>query len=119
MNRRYAKSVRVVSCVLSIWLLPPVAVSHATEATPPQDEAVMKRDELEESVAQPGPGFAHEIGPVRLEAHGQSTFIRQLKPSFPAKYSGPNSLLPDRAWSRSFTATLCRGARIGDTTEIY
>ncbi|MET0217673.1 MAG: hypothetical protein ABW205_07075, partial [Burkholderiales bacterium] len=72
MNRRYAKSVRVVSCVLSIWLLAPVSVSHATEATPPQDEAVMKRDDLEESVAQQGPGLAHEIGPVRLEAHGQS-----------------------------------------------
>ncbi len=105
--------------MLSIWLLPPVAVSHATEATPPQDEAVMKRDELEESVAQPGPGLAHEIGPVRLEAHGQATYIRQYKPPFPAKYSGPKSLVPESEYSRSFTGTLFLGARIGDTTEIY
>jgi len=120
MNRRQPQCARpFLVCRLAVFLLAQIPFGHATEATPPQDEAVMKRDQMEESVAEQGPGLAREFGPVRLEAHGQSTFIRQLKPSFPAKYSGPNSLLPEREWSRSFTATLFLGARIGDTTEIY
>jgi high affinity Mn2+ porin len=96
-----------------------VAVCHATEATPSQDEAAMERDELEQSAAGQGPGLAKEIGPMRLEAHGQATYIRQYKPPFPADYSGPKSLRPQREYSRSFTGTLFLGARIGDTTEIY
>ena len=120
MNRRHPLLARfLVPCCSALLLIVPVPFGRATEATAPDDEAVMKRDDLEDSVAEQGPGLAHEIGSLRLEAHGQATFIRQLKPSFPAKYSGPNSLLPEREWSRSFTATLFLGARIGKTTEVY
>lgn len=106
------------ACAVALSVVVIAPVSHAAEATPPQDPAVLKRDEMEQLV-EPGAGLAYEIGPVRLEAHGQATYIRQLKPAFPADYSGPKSLETNRAWSRSFTTTLFLGARIGKTTEIY
>jgi len=54
-----------------------------------------------------------------LEVHGQATYIRQYKPSFPAAYSGPHSLDAERAWSYTLTGTLFFGARLGDATELY
>src|SRR5262245_58697497 len=58
-----------------------------------------------------------QLGPVEL--HGQATYIRQFKPSFPAAYSGPNSLSAEKAYSWSLTGTLFFGARITDTLEVY
>ena len=53
-----------------------------------------------------------------LELHGQATYLRQWKPSFPASYSGPNSLEAGKASTYTFTSTLFLGARLGDT-ELY
>jgi hypothetical protein len=61
--------------------------------------------------------FAEEDQPV--EAHVQATYVRQLKPSFSAAYSGPNSLAAERAYGYSFTATAFFGARLGDGWEGY
>jgi len=54
-----------------------------------------------------------------FELHGQSTYVWQYKPAFPAAYSGPKSLTPDPATSYSLTGTLYIGAKITDTLEFY
>ncbi len=49
----------------------------------------------------------------------QATTVQQRKPSFPAAYSGPNSLSTDREQSWSTTATVFAGARTWSGGEIY
>jgi len=58
-----------------------------------------------------------EPGPVAL--HGQATWIRQLKPSFDAPYTGPHSLRPEREWSYSFTTTLDLGLRLWRGAQVH
>ena len=65
------------------------------------------------------PALAADLPESTLDVHGQATYIRQYKPSFPAAYSGPHSLDPERAWSYTLTGTLFFGARLGDLTELY
>src|SRR6266478_4519422 len=65
------------------------------------------------------PAFAADLPESALDVHGQATYIRQYKPSFPAAYSGPHSLDAERAWSYTLTGTLFFGARLGDATELY
>jgi hypothetical protein len=69
------------------------------------------------AAAVPVAAQAVELGPIDL--HAQATYIRQLQPSFPAAYSGTNSLLPQRALSWSFTTTLFLGADLGRGWEAY
>ena len=59
------------------------------------------------------------LGEGPFELHGQATYVRQFKPAFPAEYTGPKSLSPDKANSWSFTGTLFIGARLSDTLELY
>jgi high affinity Mn2+ porin len=54
-----------------------------------------------------------------LEMHGQATYVRQEKPAFPAAYSGPRSLVAERAYGYSFTGTVFFGARLGSGWEAY
>ncbi|MFL6663523.1 MAG: carbohydrate porin [Rhizobacter sp.] len=63
------------------------------------------------------PATADEI--ESWNAKLQSTYIWQGKPSFPAAYSGPNSLSPERATSYSFTATAALGWRPWSGGELY
>ncbi|GAC1532848.1 MAG: hypothetical protein NVS2B4_13000 [Ramlibacter sp.] len=58
-----------------------------------------------------------EQGPIAM--HGQATWIRQLKPSFQALYTGAHSLQPQREWSYSFTTTLDLGARLWRGAQIH
>jgi hypothetical protein len=55
---------------------------------------------------------------LAAEIHAQATYIRQQKPTFPAPYTGTNSLLTGREGSYSFTTTLFLALRYGDT-ELY
>ena len=48
----------------------------------------------------------------------QGNFIRQSHPAFYAKYSGPNSFLPDREHATSRVETLYTGFRISNRLEI-
>ncbi len=48
----------------------------------------------------------------------QANFIRQQSPSFPAKYSGPNSFGPDKEHATSRVETLYLGFRITHRLEI-
>ncbi len=49
---------------------------------------------------------------------GQMNFIFQTNPSFPAKYSGPNSFGPDYDKATSRVLTLFTGARVNNSTEF-
>jgi high affinity Mn2+ porin len=57
--------------------------------------------------------------PETWNAHAQSTWIWQGKPSFPAAYTGPNSLLAQRETGYSFSGTLAFGLRAWDGGELY
>lgn len=52
-------------------------------------------------------------------ARGQATYIWQKHPSFPAAYSGANSLNPREATGYSFTGTAFLGFKPRPGTEIY
>jgi hypothetical protein len=56
---------------------------------------------------------------AEYEGHVQTTYVRQLKPSFEAPYSGPKSLVPQREYGYSFTTTLFLGLRFGEGWEAY
>jgi hypothetical protein len=54
----------------------------------------------------------------RFWLSGQVNFITQYHPTFPAKYSGPNSLQPDSEHATSRVMTLYTGVAITKTTEF-
>ncbi len=54
----------------------------------------------------------------RFWISAQANFIRQQQPSFNAKYSGPNSFLPDKAHATSRVETLYTGFQITKQLEI-
>lgn len=57
--------------------------------------------------------------PGPLAVHGQATWIRELKPSFDAPFTGPHSLRPEREWSYSFTTTLDLGWRPWQGAQVH
>lgn len=54
-----------------------------------------------------------------LDAHAQTTYVRQWKPAFSSPYAGTNSLSGASAASYSFTGTFFLAARFGDGWEAY
>jgi hypothetical protein len=52
-------------------------------------------------------------------AHYQLTYVWQTKPGMPAAYSGANSLLAEREYSNTFTATAYFGVRPWAGGELY
>lgn len=52
-------------------------------------------------------------------ARSQSTYVRQVKPAMHAAYSGPNSLLADKEYSYTATATAYLGFRPWQGGELY
>jgi high affinity Mn2+ porin len=55
----------------------------------------------------------------RLSLHAQSTDVQQYHGSFPAAYSGPQSITPNADTAKTIDVTLYLGARLGKATEIY
>jgi high affinity Mn2+ porin len=55
---------------------------------------------------------------TRFWLSGQANFIFQTHPSFPALYSGTNSLRPHYEKALSRVLTLYTGARVNDSTEV-
>lgn len=54
-----------------------------------------------------------------ISIHGQSTYIWQYKPAFPAAYSGPKSLLSTIEHAYSWTATVSVGMRLWQGASVY
>ena len=57
--------------------------------------------------------------PDRFWISGQANFITQDNPSFPAKYSGPNSFGPNAQHATSRVLTLFTGFRLGEDTDFF
>ena len=55
----------------------------------------------------------------RWEIHGQSTYLPQGYPSFPAPYSGTNSLSPSTQAKATWSNSLFLNARLWDGGEVY
>lgn len=55
----------------------------------------------------------------RFDAHFQLTTVTQAHPSFPAAYSGNNSLSPNSEHETTVTSTIYLGARLWRGAEIY
>lgn len=55
----------------------------------------------------------------RWEIHGQSTYLPQGYPSFPALYSGANSLSPSAQAKATWSNSLFLNARLWDGGEVY
>lgn len=58
-------------------------------------------------------------GSRRWAVHGQTTYIGQGYPSFPARYSGANSLSPSAQAKASWTGSLFINAHLWDGGEVY
>ena len=67
--------------------------------------------------AAPEAMFPH-FNDTRFWLSGQANFIFQTHPSFPALYSGTNSLRPHYEKALSRVLTLYTGARVNDSTEV-
>jgi hypothetical protein len=57
--------------------------------------------------------------PEERQLRWQATYVTQRKPSFNARYSGPNSLSPNADSSFSFTTTAMFGTRVWEGGELY
>jgi carbohydrate-selective porin OprB len=67
----------------------------------------------------PLPGQANEVQEETWNAHAQTTYIWQTKPSFPARYTGEFSLKPEREKAYTFSATAALGWRPWRGGELY
>jgi hypothetical protein len=70
-------------------------------------------------VTWPALCFAQTAELENAGARFQATYVYQHKPSFPAAYTGPHSLIPEREKSYSFTATAFFGIRPWRGGELY
>jgi high affinity Mn2+ porin len=61
----------------------------------------------------------NDRGPGSWEIHGQTTFIYQGYPAFPALYSGPNSLPPEGQSRETWTVSAFLGVRLWQGGELY
>lgn len=64
-------------------------------------------------------GDAATIPSERWNLHGQLSYVAQGHPSFPAAYSGGNSLSPARDSAETVDATLFAGLRLWPGAEFY
>jgi high affinity Mn2+ porin len=79
----------------------------------------------QDQAADPAAGARADAPPDTVQApeawtvHAQSTYIWQDKPSFPAAYTGPNSLLAQHETGYSFSGTVAIGLRAWEGGELY
>lgn len=62
---------------------------------------------------------AAESSEPRFALHAQTTYVWQRKPAFDAAYTGPNSLVPARERSYSFTATADLAVRPWEGGQLH
>lgn len=70
-------------------------------------------------VAEAQENVRADSGPGSWEIHGQTTFIFQGYPPFPALYSGANSLPPEGQSRETWTASAFLGVRLWQGGELY
>jgi high affinity Mn2+ porin len=121
MSRSFAQFVLLAFCLL--WVS--VAALPVARA---QDAASDNRAAQSEQASAPAPEATNDNDPVTLFPHsessrywisGQSNIVLQWHDSFPAKYSGPNSLNahPENGTSKVFTLYL--GYQVSRNFEVF
>lgn len=65
------------------------------------------------------PEEAEKVEPELWAIHGQTTFVTQYHPGFPAAFSGPNSLDPHEQARETFDLTLYAGVRPWNGAEFW
>ena len=110
------------------WILIAVAVLGACALVPgnlrAQDSPKgsepdpAKTSEGAEATDDPMPAMFPHLENDRFWLTGQANFIFQTHPSFPAAYSGKNSLSPNYEKATSRVLTLYTGVRFNDSTEF-
>src|SRR5581483_269849 len=66
-----------------------------------------------------GKGGDSLSGSDRWEIHGQTTYIQEAYPRFPAAYTGPNSLTPWAQTREIWSASAFLGVKLWDGGELY
>ena len=84
----------------------------------PKKTAQTDTDARTEAPDDPLPAMLPRLESDRLWLSGQSNFIFQTHPPFPAAYSGENSLNPNYEKATSRVLTLYTGIRLNDSTEF-
>ncbi len=110
----------VFLAVIVLTASPSYSQSPASPAEPPQAST------LNSSTQESGP--AADSATLTMFPHsdsthwwisGQANIILQWHPSFPSKYSGPNSLSAPAQSATSRVFTLYTGYEVTDTTEVF
>src|SRR5579863_2309893 len=73
----------------------------------------------QDSAVTPVPPATETFTPELWNIHFQTTFLPQYHGSFPAAYSGHNSLSPNPELNMSFTATLFLGLKAWEGGFLY
>ena len=97
--------------LLGLLLICPLAALSQSDS--PASTTAPDAENQEPSVTM----FPHELD-SRFWISGQANIIFQWHPSFPAKYSGPNSLREESEHATSNVLTLYTGYEFNKTTEI-
>jgi high affinity Mn2+ porin len=94
--------------------------SQTVQASPqtPVDKEKDDQDQSDKDAGDPVTIFPHSES-SRYWISGQANIILQWHPSFPAKYSGPNSLHSQSENATSKVFTLYLGYQLTHTTEVF
>ena len=96
--------------------LAPIALALLwPQAVPAQDSSLqLAYANRQQPVGEPDAAAAEDWA-----IHGQTTFVAQYHPRFPALFSGPNSLTPKNQARETYDLTLYAGARPWNGAEIW
>lgn len=112
MHRVVSRYRKLLGCIASCFAMSQVVAADPGEAGPAAVET-----------AERFPVLPSNRDEERRNAYGQITYIWQKKDSFPAAYTNldrsPNSLLPQKERTYTFTATAFLGLRAWQGGEIY
>jgi high affinity Mn2+ porin len=108
---RRCENRRLLILLLALWIIPSVNFACIAQSSETAAEASLTND-------PPSMMFSHS-STSRYWISAQENIIFQAHPSFPAKYSGPNSLHSHRENATSNIGTLYLGYRLADHTEVF
>jgi hypothetical protein len=105
---------------LFVLLILAASASFAQSIANSPEPASASQSAAEPQTPDAGPSSVDEGGAFwsRFWLYFQANFIRQQHPSFPSKYSGPNSFQPGAEHATSRVETLYSGFRITKRLEI-
>jgi len=119
-----------VLCLLLVWLAVPFA-APAQEPAPDKTNSqpgAQASSPTPPSTAVPAAGDSDADDALTVFPHsesgrywisGQANVILQWHPTFPAKYTGPNSLTPGAQSATTHILTLYTGYELTHTTEVF